>query len=201
MAFGSEHQNVGLDTHALQFFHRMLRGFGFEFVCGFQIRHVGQVYAYGASSQFPAQLSDSLHERSALDVADGAAHFRDDEVQILVRLIFAEHAALDLVGNVRHDLDGLAQIVAVALAVDDSFVDAARSDGVVAGGVDACETLVMPEVEVCFHSVSRDVTFAVFVGVECAGVDVDVGIEFLDSYFVAARLQQFADACGDNSFS
>ena len=85
-------------------------------------------------------------------------------------------------------LDGFTQIVAVTLTVDNCFVDASCGDAVVMGGVDACEPFVMSQVEVGFHTVGCHVALAVLVGIQCAWVDVDVGIELLDGYFVATCL-------------
>ena len=111
------------------------------------------MYANRIATQLPAQLSDGLHERCTLDVADGTTHFGDDEVKSFVephsrRSVaypwpFTEHAPLDLVGDVRHHLNGLAQIVAMAFAVDDGLVDATRGDAVVAGSMNARETFIV----------------------------------------------------------
>ena len=90
----------------------------------------------------PAQLSDGLHERCTLYVADGTTHFGDDEVKSFVEPL-TEHAPLDLVGDVRHHLDGLAQVVAMPFAVDDGLVDATRGDAVVAGSMNARETFIV----------------------------------------------------------
>ena len=80
MALGAKNEDVGLYAHALQLFDRVLGGFGLQFVCRFQIGHIGEMHAHGVLAQLPAQLSDGFHEGGTLDVADGAAHFGDDEV-------------------------------------------------------------------------------------------------------------------------
>ena len=59
----------------------------------------------------------------------------------------------------------------------------------------------MAEVEVGLHAIDGDVALAVFVGVEGAGVDVDVGVKLLDGDFEATCLEQFADAGGDDAFA
>ena len=38
------------------------------------------------------------------------------------------------------------------------------------------------------------------IGVECAWIDVDVGVELLNGHFVAACLQQLAYACRNDAF-
>ena len=76
-------------------------------------------------TQFPTQLSDGFEERLTFDVADGAAYLCDDEVERTFGGI-EQDTTLDFVGDVRHDLDGLAEVVASALLVDDRLVDTAR---------------------------------------------------------------------------
>ena len=81
MTLGAKNEDVGLYAHALQLFDRVLGGFGLQFVCRFQIGHIGEMHTHGITSELPAQLSDGFHEGGTLDVADGAAHFGDDEVE------------------------------------------------------------------------------------------------------------------------
>ena len=59
----------------------------------------------------------------------------------------------------------------------------------------------MSQVEVGLKTVVRHVALAVLVGVQGARVDVDVGVEFLNSDLIAACLQQTADAGGDDALT
>ena len=61
------------------------------------------------------ELADRLEERLRLDVADGAADLRDDDVR-RVPDGDAPDPLLDLVRDVRDDLDGRAEVLALALA-------------------------------------------------------------------------------------
>ena len=94
----------------------------------------------------------------------------------------------------RHHLNRLAQIVAVTLAVDYRFIYAARRDTVVPCGVDASKALVVAQVEVGLKTILGDIAFAVLVGVQRPGIDVDVGVELLNRDLVATCLQQLTDA-------
>ena len=67
---------------------------------------------------------------------------------------------------VRNDLDGLAEVVAVALPVDDGLIDTAGGDGVLPRGTDTRKALVVPQVQVCLHAVGGDVALAVFIRIE-----------------------------------
>ena len=65
--------------------------------------------------------------RIELDANVSAADLGDHEVDV-GGLGDQSDPLLDLVGHVRHDLDGRAEVVAAALAADHSVIDAAGSD-------------------------------------------------------------------------
>ena len=201
VALGAQHKDVGLDAHALQFPYGMLGGLRLQFIGCLQVGNVCQVHTNGIAPQLPSKLTDSFHERRTLYVADGAAHLCNDEIQFLFRYIFSQHPSLYLVRDVWHHLDGLAQVVATTLAVDDSLVDAPRRYAVVTCGMYACEALVVAEIQVRLHAVGRDVALAMLIGVQRSRVNVDVRVELLDSDLVATCLQQLADARGYDALS
>jgi hypothetical protein len=61
------------------------------------------------------ELADRLEEGQPLDVADGAADLAEHEID----LVLADgDEVLDLVGDVRDHLDGLAQVVAAPLLLE-----------------------------------------------------------------------------------
>jgi hypothetical protein len=62
---------------------------------------------------------------------------------------------------VRDDLHGLAQVVALALALDNVLVDLAGCDVVVAGEGDVEVALVVAEIEIDFTAVGENEDFAV----------------------------------------
>ena len=138
------------------------------------------------TSDVDGELADRLEERQRLDVADGAADLGDHEVDV-ARLGDQGDALLDLVGDVGHDLDGAAEVVAAALAADDRVVDPAGSYVRGAARVRVGEALVVAEVEVGLGSVLGDEHLAVLVGGHRAGIDVDVGVELLQPHGQAPR--------------
>ena len=89
----------------------------------------------------------------------------------------------------------------MALTVDDGLVDAPCRYRVVSCCEYACKSLVVSQVQIRLETILRHVALTVLVGVQRARVDVDVGVELLDGYLVAASLQQFADGGGNNALS
>ena len=193
MVLRAQDEDIGLDTHRLQLLHTVLRGLGLEFACRMQIGHIGQVDVHGIAAHLPPELSDGLHKRGTLDITNRTADLRDHKVEMLVGGVLLD-TSFDLVGNVRHHLDGLAQIVTAPFLVDDSLIDTARGNRVVTRGLYVGKPLVVAQVQGDLHAVGRHVALAVLIGVQRAGVDVDVGVELLDSHFVATCLQQLTDA-------
>ena len=115
-----------------------------------------------------------------LYVADGAADFGDKDFAGRVGLADDVDAVLDFVGDVGDDLNGAAEVVAAALFVEYRPVDFAGRDVGVAGHGFVGEALIVTYVEVRLRAVVGDKDFTVLIGAHRAGVDVEVGIEFLD---------------------
>ena len=156
--------------------------------------------ADAAPAQFPTQLTDGLDKRQGLDVADSAANLGDDEV-ILAGGAQQLDVALNLVGDVRDNLDRLAEVVATALLIDNALIDTSGGDVIGAGSLDVGKALIVPQVEVGLVAIDGDIALAVLIGVERARVDVDVGVKLLAGDAVATREQESRNARGDNAFS
>lgn len=133
--FGAEHEDVGLDAHFLQFLHRVLRGLGFQFLCSGDVGHIGEVDAEAVLAKFPTELAHGFEIGKRLDVADSAADFSDDEIEI-AGVAEQLYVSLDFVGDMRHNLYGLAKIVAATFLIDNALIDTSGGDVVGACGLD-----------------------------------------------------------------
>ena len=181
---------VGLDAAAAQLGDRVLGGLGL--LLGDDLRRQGDVdVADVVAADVEAELPDRLEEREDLDVADRAADLGDDDVDV----VGGEpvDAPLDLVGDVRDHLHGLAEVVAAALGGEHRRVDRAGGGVGVAGEVLVDEPLVVAEVEVGLAAVVGDEHLAVLERVHRARVDVDVRVELLHRDPQAAGLEQAAE--------
>src|SRR5271166_180499 len=89
------------------------------------MRHERQVQVADiVPADVPPELPDSLEEGHDLDVADRAADFDDDHIDALAAQ--ASDPLFDLIGDVRNDLNGLAEVVAAPLLCDDRRIDLSR---------------------------------------------------------------------------
>ena len=193
-------QDVRLDADGPQFLDGVLGRLGLHLPGRLDVGQEGQVDVAGhAPGQLLAQLADGLEEGQALDVAHRAADLDQDEVDALTRI--GQDEGLDLVGDVRNDLDRRAQIVAAALLLDDGLVDLAGGDVVPPGGVDPGETLVVAQVEVGLGTVLGHEDLAMLVGAHRPRIDVEVGVELAQANAIAARLEERAECRGGETFS
>ncbi len=122
---GAANEDVGLNTDLPQLADRMLRGLGLELLGRLQVGHQREVDVEAVLlADIEGELANGLEERQALDVAHRAADLGDHDVDPLVA-VFAQLGddALDLVGDVRNHLHGLAQKLAAPLLVDHRQVD------------------------------------------------------------------------------
>ena len=147
---------------------------------------------------FVSHLADRLEEGQALDVADRSPDLHDGYVDILGH---PPDRVLDLVRDVRNDLNRLAQELPFALLFDDGEVDLPRRRVVVFRQPDVGEPLVVPEVQVGLGPVVGDVNLAVLERAHRARIDVDVGIELEEIDADPARLEQGPDGSAGQSLS
>ena len=128
MLGASTHQKVGLDAQRLKFLNGVLGRLGLQLVSCRDVRDERAVHECDVfRSALAAPLADRLDERLRLDVADRAAHFRDDDIGR--RLVGdALDALFDGVRDMRDDLHRAAQEVAMAFAGDERLVDGALRD-------------------------------------------------------------------------
>ncbi len=197
----AEHDHVGLDADAAQLLDRVLGRLGLELAGGGQLgqqRHVHIQHVRPADVL--AHLADRLEERQALDVADRAADLDDHHVRIPVAGDPGD-PFLDLVRDVRDDLDRAAEVVSATLLRDHGLVDPTRRDVAELGQVLVDEALVVAEVEVRLGAVIGDEHLAVLVRAHRPGVDVDVRVELQDRDVETACLEQAPDAGGGDAFA
>ena len=172
----------------------MLGGLGLELSGGLDEGQKRQMHEDAlAAGLFLAELADRLEEGQALDIAHRAADLAEHEID----LVLADgDEVLDLVGDVRNDLDGLAEVIAAALFLEHVGVDPPRGDRVGLARGHAGEAFVMAQIEVGLGAVIGDEDLAMLERGHRAGVDVQVGIELAQPDREAAGLQQRAERGG-----
>lgn len=200
LAVGAQHDRVGLDADVAQGRDRVLGRLGLQLARGADVGQQRDVHdEHVVAADLVADLADGLQERQRLDVADRAADLGDDDVDVVGR--HAADAVLDLVGDVRDDLDGVAEVLAAPLLGDDLRVDLAG--GHVGGPVEVHveEALVVADVQVGLGTVVGDEHLAVLERVHRARIDVQVRVELLHRDPQAPRLEERTQAGGSQTLA
>src|SRR5205085_3334890 len=195
-AVAAAQKYVNGDAYLAQVADGVLRRFRFEFARGGDVWDEREVYEDRAVQAvlplFVPHLAYGFEERQRFDVADRAADLDDDNVRFVL-LGDGAHGALYLVGDVRDDLNGFAEVVASALLLDDGEIYSSGRPVVRAREARVREALVVSEVEVCLRDVVCDEDFAVLKRRHRAGVYVDVGVELDARDREAPRFQKASD--------
>ena len=127
---------------------------------------------------FQCHLTDRLQERLALNIANRSADFRNHNIS---SRLFSDriYKSLDLIGNVRNDLHGIAQILAAALFVQHVPVDlSCRQIGILIQ-IFIDKSFIVSQIQISFCTVFGYINFAVLIGAHCSRVYIDIWVKFL----------------------
>jgi hypothetical protein len=199
---GAADEDIRLDADRQELFHAVLRRFRLELARRLDVGHEREVHVQAVlAAHLEPELADRLEERQPLDVARRPADLGDDDVDVVAVLGGLPDAGLDLVGDVRDDLNGPPEVAALALAVDDGLVDLSGGHVRTLAQAPVDEPLVVPEIEIRLGAVVGDVDLAVLERAHRAGIDVEIGIEFLEDDAQAALFEEEPDRRARDPFS
>mmetsp|Transcript_8239 Transcript_8239/g.24329 ORF Transcript_8239/g.24329 Transcript_8239/m.24329 type:complete len:351 (+) Transcript_8239:1761-2813(+) len=129
----------------------------------------------------PAQLDDADFRRQVLVCTRVFGFgfvfvFLDDVRHGLPRDV--QDPLLDRVADVRHHLDGLSEVLADSLPLDDLLVDLSRRQIGRPGERNTQKALVIAQIQIALSAVVQDIDLSVLSRAHGTGVDVEVGIDF-----------------------
>jgi hypothetical protein len=146
------------------------------------------------------ELADRLDERLPLDVSNRAADLDDDDVGVMLPGSKPQ-ALLDLISDVRDDLDRAAEIVTAPFFGDDRGVDLSSRDVRGAGEVLVGEPLVVSKVEIGLRAVVGNEDLTVLVWGHGARIDIEIRVELDGPDTRAPALEQPSDRSGGDAFA
>jgi hypothetical protein len=122
--FASADEHVGLDTDLTELPDGVLGRFGFDLCGGFEVWNQGEVDEQAVlATDVLWELPNCFEEWQAFDVTDGSTDFGDHDIGVWVGQ--PKDRFLDLVGDVRDDLDGFPEELPTPLFFDDPKIDLA----------------------------------------------------------------------------
>ena len=200
VSVAAQDQRVRADADAAQRGHGVLRGLGLQLAGRREVRHQRHVQEEDVvAAHLVAHLPRRLEERQGLDVTDRAADLGDDDVgtvALVVGLGHREDAALDLVGDVRDDLDGVTEVLAAPLLGDHRRIHLPGGHIRRSRQIAVQEAFVVADVEVGFGAVLGDEHLTVLERVHGARIHVEVGIQLLHGDLQATRGEELTEATG-----
>ena len=196
----STHDDVGLDAARTKLRDAVLSRFGLLFPARSDERHQRHMdVANIVAADFVLELTNRLEERKDLDVTNGSTDLGDDDVHIVGGQ--ALNTALDLIGDVRDDLNGPTQVITTSFRGKHRLIDAPCRCVRRTREVLVDEAFVVAEVEVRLATVIGDEDLSMFERIHGARIDVDVRIELLHRDAQTAHLQESAEGGSCESFA
>ncbi len=139
------YDDVRLDADAAQLLDAVLGRFRLHFSGSLNVRNQRDMDIHDVvTADIALDLPDRFEERQALDIADRAADFRNDDVRLRLSAC-PEYALLNFIRNMRDHLHGAAQIFAAALFRDDGGINFACCDIAVLRQINVDKSLVMTQ--------------------------------------------------------
>ena len=99
----------------------------------------------------------------------------------------------DLVGDMRHDLDGSAKIISTAFLRNDGVINSARRIVVFLGQRQRRVAFIVTEIQIRLGAVIRHIDFAMLIGIHRPGVDINIRIQLEEGDLQPATFHQVAD--------
>ena len=182
--FGAANDDVGLNSDFTKFGYRLLGRFGFDLSgCANERKKSYVDEADVCPANFLGELAEGFEEKVSFDVSYSATNFGNDDIGVGIFISGLLEAVLNFISDVRDELYRRAEILSFALIFDDIFEDLARTQAVGLGKGAVGKSLVVSQVKIGFSSVVENVDLAVLVGRHCAGIDIEIRIEFLEEDF------------------
>ena len=153
------------------------------------------------TTQLVTNLASSFNERLALDIADGAADFGDDDIWPRLLVGLEAHPSLDFIGDVRNDLNRVSEVLAPSLFANDFLINLASRDIRCSREVDIQEAFVVTDIKICFCPIIGDENLTMLERVHGSRIHVEVWIELLHHNAKAPTRQQIPERGGGKTFT
>jgi hypothetical protein len=127
-----------------------------------------------------AELTNGLKKRQRFNITNRATHFDNRDIDLLACSCpcTAKYEVLNLVCDVRNDLNGLTKVLAPSLLAKNPVVNLAGGEVIKLAHTGIKKALVVPEVKVGLGAIFSDKHLTVLKGAHGAWVYVEIGVHF-----------------------
>src|SRR5471032_1971659 len=143
-------------------------------------------------------LANRFQERQGFDITYGTANFHQHNIMAFAAF---DDAFFDVIGDVRDNLNGCAEIVAAALFTQHVGVDTPGSEVIAAGHFGANEALVVTKVQIRFSAIFGNEDFAVLGRAHSTGIHVDIRVQFHHGHVEATGFENSRQRGCGNAFT
>ena len=151
-------------------------------------------------SDILADLPDGFEEWKPFDVTNGPANLGDDDVDLIVLPELA-NASLDLIRDVRDDLNGCSEVVTASLLADHRLIYGTGGHVGIAVQMAVGVLCVDSEVEIGLPAIIGDEHLAMLEWVHRAGINIDVRVELLDRHPEATGFEESTERSSSDALA
>ncbi|CAH0302523.1 hypothetical protein SRABI106_03808 [Rahnella aquatilis] len=150
------------------------------------------------TAHFNRHLTNRFQERQGFDITDSTANFNQHDI---VAFAAFNDAFFDVVGDVRDNLDGCAEIVATALFAQHVGINTASGEVVATSHLGADEALVVTQIEIGFSAIFGNEDFAMLSWAHRTRIHVDIRVQFHDGHVEATGFENSRQRGCGNAFT
>ena len=160
--FAAADQNVRNNSNPAQNPHRLLRRLGLQLPRRLDERNQRQMDEQGiVLPELVIKLADRFKKRQRFNIARRSPDLGNGNIHIL--RVHRGNRRFDLVGDMRNDLNRPSEIAPFAFPVDHRTVNPAGRIIARLGAVDACESFIVPEIQIGLRSVIGHINLSVLI--------------------------------------
>src|SRR3989338_310037 len=196
---GARDEEIRLDAVRVQVAHCCLRRLRLHFADGTRHRQIRHHHEEHVLRMLHFQHARRLYEKRVLEVADSAADFYDRYAAAVVGGR-GFHTRDNLIAHVRYRFNEFAVIAERTFTIDYRLVHHSARHVIFVGEVAVQEALVVAHVLIGLQSAPKHEHFAVFSWIHCAGVNVQIGVNFYQIHRIPFLLEQEANGARDDPF-
>jgi len=129
-------------------------------------------------TELPTQLSNALDVWQGFNITHCSSNFGNDKI-IFTLAAKRFDISFNFVGDMRNNLNGFSQIIATSFFFNHILINSAGGNVIGTMSFYIQKSFVVTKIEICFVSIHRNVTFSMFVWIQCSRIDINVRINFL----------------------
>ena len=173
VGLGAANDDVRLNADLAQLGDRLLGRLGLSLTRRLDVRQQRDMDETDIFlSDLERVLPQGFEEKQTLHITHGAADFGDEHIDIGILFRDFVDARLDLIGHMRNELHGLAQVLAAPLFADHRVEDLTRGKVVHTRQHAGGEALVVTKVEVGLRTIVEHIDLTVLVRRHGAWIDI-----------------------------